>query len=368
LDDLSRALRERPDEIMLEIGAGGELLVARIRVAAAFLLLLLPLTNMMLGGSSYETLSGALGAGAAFLLSQLWLRLSKHHRRYRWLPFVSAACDVSMVSLVLCILSFNNPSAGLNSVVVWSCYPLAIIATALRNDVRVNLLAGSLAIVQFSLISIFIMQQTNGAVASIDYGTVSASNQIQRILLLVAISMFTAVIVYRMQRLVMLSGTDGLTGLPNRLYLNHRVPRLLERAKTDGATLSIAIIDLDLFKRINDDLGHTVGDKALRHVVQTLRQELNDEEPLIRIGGEEFLIVMRMPIGTAWERLEFLRKRLNDKAFLAEPHSVPRVLSFSAGIACCPQDASDISGLLKHADRRLRAAKQLGRNRVMARD
>jgi len=368
LDDLSRSLRERPDEIMLEIGAGGELLVARIRVAAISLLFLLPITNLLLGGSYYESFTGALGTTGAFLLSLLWLKLSRQHRLYRWLPFVSAACDVSMVSTVLCLLSLNNASAGLNSVVVWCCYPLAIMATALRNDVRICLLTGALAIVQFSLLSLFIMNQGDAAVASLDYGVVSASNQVQRVVVLLAVSMLTAVVVYRMQLLVQLSGTDGLTGLPNRLYLNHRVPHLLQQAKTDNATLSIAIIDMDLFKRINDDLGHIVGDRALRHVVQTLREELHDEEPLIRIGGEEFLLVMRMPIGSAWERIEFLRKRLNDKPFLAEAGSVPRVLSFSAGIACSPHDASDISGLLKHADRRLRSAKQQGRNRVIARD
>jgi two-component system, cell cycle response regulator len=368
LDDLSRGLRERPDEIMLEIGAGGELLVARIRVVASALLLLLPTTNLLLGGSIYETFSGATGAIGVFLLSLLWLRLSKNHRLYRWLPFVSAACDVSMVSMVLFLLSLQNPSAGLNSVVVWCCYPLAIMATSLRNDVRVCLLTGALAIVQFSLLSIFIMNQSHDVVMSSDYGVVSVSNQIQRIVLMVAITMLNAVIVYRMQLLVQLSGTDGLTGLPNRLYLNHRVPHLLQQAKMDEATLTIAIIDMDLFKRINDDLGHLMGDKALRHVVQTLREELNSEEPLIRIGGEEFLLVMRMPIGSAWERIEFLRKRVNANPFLSHADAAPRALSFSSGLACCPHDASDISGLLKHADRRLRAAKQRGRNCVIARD
>ncbi len=368
LDDLSRDLRGRPDEIMLEIGAGGEFLIARIRVAASALLLLLPVTNLLFGGSYYESISGAMGALGAFLLSLLWLSLSKHHRLYRWLPFVSAASDVSMVSAVLFLLSLNNPSAGLNSVVVWSCYPLAIMATSLRNDVRVCILAGALAIVQFSLLSLFIMHQTDGITSSIDYGVVTASNQVQRVVLLFAISMLTAVVVYRMQMLVQLSGTDGLTGLPNRLYLNHRVPHLLQRAKSENATLSVAIIDLDFFKRINDDMGHLVGDRALRHVVQIIRDELDDEEPLIRIGGEEFLLVMRMPIGTAWERLEFLRKRVNDNPFMRDSDSAPRMLSFSAGIASCPQDASDISSLLKHADRRLRAAKLQGRNRVIARD
>ena len=125
---------------------------------------------------------------------------------------------------------------------------------------------------------------------------------------------------------------------------------------------------MDLFKRINDDLGHIIGDRALRHAVHILREQLNAEEPLIRIGGEEFLLVMRMPIGNAWERIEFLRKHLNANPFFSHRDAVPRTMSFSAGLACCPHDASDISGLLKHADRRLRAAKQQGRNRVIARE
>lgn len=353
---------------MLEIGAGGEILIARIRIVAALLLFLLPLTNLLLGGSLYESTTGLLGVAIVFLLSLLWLRLSRHQRRYRWLPFVSAACDVTMVSIVLLLLSLNNPAAGLNSVVVWCCYPLAIMATALRNDVRVCILTGVLAITQFVLLFILIMYFTDGAVYSVDYGTATVSNQIQRAVLLIASTLITAMVVYRMQRLVLLSGTDLLTGLPNRLFLNHRVPQLLLQAKTDNASLSVAIIDLDLFKRFNEELGHVVGDKALRHAVQVIRQHLNAEEPLIRIGGEEFLLIMRLPMGAAWERVDYLRRQLNASAFHTEGRSDAYTLSFSAGIACCPNDAGEVSDLLKHADRRLRAAKLQGRNRVIARD
>jgi two-component system, cell cycle response regulator len=366
--EVARALKHPPDEMMLEIGAGGELLVAQIRVVCALLLLLLPIVNYFLTGFNYETMAGIVGACSALLFSSLWLQLTKTSPRRPWLPFISSALDMTMVSLVLLMLAMSHPSAGLNSVVVWCCYPLAILATALRNDVRVTLFAGVLAMLQFSLLAIVIMNSYDSPIFTTAYGTVSASNQVQRVVLLVAITALTAVVVFRMQRLVQLSGTDSLTGLPNRLFLNHRVPQLLARAREKSSTLSFAIIDLDLFKQVNDELGHLAGDQAIRYVVNIIRNELSKDEPFIRIGGEEFLLVMASPMGSAWERLEALRKRVEASPFLADDNKPARTLTFSAGIACNPQDANTVTSLLKLADKRLKIAKSLGRNRVIARD
>jgi diguanylate cyclase (GGDEF)-like protein len=368
LVDLKRALHEPPDEVMLEIGAGGEILLARLRLVVAIFLLLLPLINHLSGGPLYETLVAVTGIGLVLLLSQVWLSLARHRRRHRWLPFASATFDVSLVSLVLWLLALDSPAAGLNSMVAWSCYLLAIIATVLRNDTRVTLLAGSLAVLQFVALSLWFLNFSDGPVTSPVYGTVEAGTQVQRALLLVAFTVVSGVIVYRMQRLVALSGTDGLTGIPNRTWLRHRVPRLVEDARAEGHTLCLALVDLDHFKQVNTDLGHLAGDRALRHVVDALRLQLTRDEPMMRVGGEEFVIVMRLPLGAAWERLDMLRRRLQATPFVYEPGAASRTLTISAGIACCPQDATDVSGLLGRADERLRAAKQAGRNRVVARD
>jgi two-component system cell cycle response regulator len=178
----------------------------------------------------------------------------------------------------------------------------------------------------------------------------------------------TMLIVFRMQRLVQMSGTDGLTGLPNRSYLNHRVPRILGDARLLGDTVCLALIDLDFFKRINDELGHQAGDRALRHVVDVLRLELRRDEPMLRVGGEEFVVLLRQPLGAGWERMDGLRRKLESVPFTPEEGAEPRRLTMSCGIACCPDDAIDVSGLMRAADQRLRWAKQSGRNRVMARD
>jgi len=368
LEDLANSLRERPDEILLEVGAGGELLVARLRVVVSVLLMALPLLNYAWGGTITESMAGLVGAGLIVLLSQVWLGLALRRRRYRWLPMVSAAFDVSMVSLVLLLLALETPAAALNSAVVWACYPLAVFATALRHDVRVTLVAGALAVLQSGLLWLAITRASDAPLVSAMYGTVTASTQLQRMVVLLAVTLVTAMVVFRAQRLTQLSGTDGLTGLPNRSYLNTRVPQKVADARNAGQTLSLALIDLDHFRHINAELGHLAGDRALRHAVKVLRLELGREEPMIRVGGEEFVLVLRLPVGAAWERMEALRRKLEAQPFVPEEGVEPRRLTLSAGIACCPQDANDLSGLTRRADLRLRRAKANGRNRVVARD
>jgi len=367
--DIASALLSRPDEVMLEVGAGGELLVARLRVVVAAMLLLLPLVNAATGGQVNETLIGLAGAVFVNLSAQVWLALARQKRRYRWLPFASGAYDVSTTTLVLVMLAANHLPAGLNSMIVWCGYLLAIALTALRNDGRVTLLIGLLAVVQYAVLTAVVLGlATPDQLISSDYGTVSLGGQLQRLVLLVAFTLIVAVIVYRMQRLVEMSGSDGLTGLPNRTWLVHRFPRLLDSARRDGVTLCVALIDLDGFKRINDEIGHHAGDRALMHVVDLVRDGLEDGEWLARLGGEEFVLVLRKPLGTAWERVDGLRRTLFSHRFVPDQGADPVLVTFSAGVASFPHEATDLSGLLRRADLRLNSAKAAGRNRVLARD
>jgi diguanylate cyclase (GGDEF)-like protein len=368
LSDLHRSLREPPDEIMLEVGAGGEILVARLRLGISALLMLLPLINYVSGGTAYESMVGLGGVGLVLLLSQIWLTLAKQRRRYQWLPFVSAAFDITLVSFVLFVLALNSPPSGLNSMVVWCFYPITILGTALRNDGRVTLLAGGLSIAEFLALAAFFIGTSTEPLISAEYGTVEIGSLLQRALLLLVTTVTTFTIVFRMQRLVQMSGTDGLTGLPNRTYLKHLVPQILVDTQAESQSLCLGLIDLDHFKRINEELGHPVGDRALRHFVDTLRLELGRDEPLIRVGGEEFVLVLSQPLGAAWERMDALRRRLQSQTFLPGDGHEPRTLTFSAGLACSPHDALDVSGLMRTADLRLRTAKKLGRNRIVARD
>ncbi|HEY0503595.1 MAG TPA: GGDEF domain-containing protein [Lysobacter sp.] len=368
--DIYNMLLARPDEIMLEVGSGGELVVARLRAVIAALLLLLPLVNAATGGSVKETMIGLGGAVFVNLFAHVWLALARRRRQFRWLPFATSAFDVTAATLVLIVLAVNHLPSGLNSMVVWCGYLLAILLTALRSDGRITLFAGALAVLQYGLLvlAVFATATSPEQLISLDYGSVTPSNQIQRLVLIAIVTLITTIVVYRMQRLVEMSGTDGLTGLPNRTWLLHRIPRLIDAAQRDGSSLSLALIDLDNFKRVNDEAGHRAGDRAIKHVVTTLREATGPGEWLVRIGGQEFVLLMRKPIGTAWERVDAIRRQLFERAFEPERGSDPIHLTFSAGLATHPQEGADLSRLLRRADQRLQQAKREGRNRVVARD
>lgn len=370
LSGLGRSLVERPDALMQEIGAGGELLIARLRVAATVLLLLLPIINHLAGGRWFETVVGLSGAVIALAIALLWLYLAKRARRHRWLPFVTGASDITLTSLVLVLLAMSHPAAALNSQVVFAVYVLAIVLSALKNDGRASLFIGLTAALQYLTVVVGLMIANEGFASlspSPIYGSVDVPGQIQRVAVLLIATLITAVIVFRMQRLVMLSGTDTLTGLPNRSYLIHRVPQILADARRDDLTMTLALLDLDHFRRINDEFGHGVGDRALQHVVHCLRDAIGREQPLIRVGGEEFVLLMHLPLGTAWELMERLRQRLANTPFSPKRGSLPVSVTISAGLASFPHDAAELSGLMRRADLRLREAKRMGRNRLVAR-
>ena len=369
LHDVRQRLLARPDALMLELGSGGELLVAQVRAWMSLAMLSMPLANVLTGGKLSETMIGLFGVVVAIVLSQAWLALARQRGRYRWLPWATSTYDVTLTTLVLALLAADSPATGLNSMVVWAFYLISIAMTAMRNDGRLTLYTGLLALLQYAVLALAVYAaSTPDQRVSVDYGTVTISNQVQRLVLLALMTMLTATVVYRMQRLVDMSGTDGLTGLPNRTWLVHRFPSMLDATRLRGTSLSVCLIDLDYFKRINDEVGHLAGDRALRHVVDVLNEQLGEKECLARLGGEEFALLLDQPIGRAWERLESMRRSVAARAFVPEHGADPMRLTFSAGIAAWPHDGQDLSALLRRADARLRQAKREGRNRVMARD
>jgi diguanylate cyclase (GGDEF)-like protein len=370
IQEVATALLSRPDEIMREVGASGELLAARLRAVVAAALLLLPLANALTGASIRETVL-VLGATVAVnAFAQLWLALARRQRRFAWLPFVTAAFDVTATSLVLLVLAIDHLPAGLNSLIVWCGYLLAILLTALRSDGRVSLFAGALALLQYGalVLAAMVFVSSPEQLISSDYGEVTIGVQVQRLVLLVFVTAVTAMLVYRMQQLVEMSGTDGLTRLPNRTWLAHRMPRIFDAARADGGTLTLALLDLDHFSHINEEVGHRSGDRALRHFVSMVQQIAEPGEWLVRLGGEEFVLLLRKPIGTAWERVDMIRRMVAERPFEPDRNADPIQLTFSAGLASYPHEGADLSRLLLHANQRLQQAKRDGRNRVVARD
>lgn len=359
----------RADEVMLELGAGGELMVARVRAALSLLILLLPLIAAGGGHGTRTVVAGLALAVFTNLMAQVWLALARRQRRHAWLPYATGSYDVSMTTLVLVLLATREPAAALNSVVVWNFYMLAIALTALRNDGRLALYVGGLAVAQYAALAIVLMAGTGEArPASLGYGVASVAGQVERLLLLAMMTLIACAVVYRMQRLVDLSGRDGLTGLPNRAWLLQHAPRQLADSRREGRSLTLGLLDLDGFRRINADAGPRAGDRAIRGIALRLQTMLEEDESLSRIGGQEFVLLLRCPAGSAWERLDRLRRDMATESLVVDRDGHPLPLSFSAGLAAFPPDGGDVSALLGVADRRLQQAKRAGRNRVEARD
>ncbi|TKS52765.1 GGDEF domain-containing protein [Luteimonas yindakuii] len=360
-------LFSRPDALLLDTGADGELLVARVRALLSLLVLSLPLLAA-LDGDGREVAIGLAAAVVVNASAQLWLALAR--RRVRWLPLATATHDVSVTTLVLVLLARDDPAAGLNSMVVWCFYAVAIVLTALRNDVRLALYTGALAIAQYAALWWLVTALAPGDAlpASYAYGVVSLGTLGQRLVLLAIVTGITAVVVRRIQRLITVAGHDALTGLPNRAWLLQHLPQDFADARASGRSLSVALLDLDGFRRINEVAGHPAGDRALRHVAAGLSGLLHEGEHAARIGGQEFVLLLRSPIGSAWERLDGHRRLLAERPFQPGRGRDGVTLRFSAGLAAWPQDGGDASALLGVADRRLKQAKADGGDRVVARE
>lgn len=156
---------------------------------------------------------------------------------------------------------------------------------------------------------------------------------------------------------------DALTGLYNRRYLDETLDREVARARRDGSPLSLIMIDIDHFKKVNDIYGHQAGDLVLKALGRLLADKVRTEDVPCRYGGEEFLILLPgMPLETARTRAEEWRREVGEIS-VAFGSFILRITA-SFGVAAYPDHAKTPDQLTQCADRALYAAKHAGRNRV----
>ncbi|HKD14283.1 MAG TPA: diguanylate cyclase [Candidatus Angelobacter sp.] len=164
-------------------------------------------------------------------------------------------------------------------------------------------------------------------------------------------------------RMRQLAYIDGLTGIHNRRYFEMRIVEELERASRFQGRMSVIMVDIDHFKRLNDEFGHLLGDEVLRVVAGLLKQQLRKVDMVCRYGGEEFAVVVPETTGENVVTVaEKLRRQVETHPF----PGVPRPVTISCGVAEYPVHGSTRDEVVAAADSALYMAKQGGRNRVAA--
>jgi len=353
---------------VVELGREGEVLAAKMRLAAALLVSLVPLAGALVRHTDAEPWIG-LGAGAvAVLLGVIVLRLARRPAPPRGLGLFTCLLDVSLLSLVNAgFVLAGNPLAATNSRVVFSCYFVALSLTCLRLDERLCAAAGLAAMLQYGGIVLWAthgFDLASARFADSGYGTYLPGNQINRLAVLAVATAINMVTVRRLRSYWAASVRDRLTGLHNREYAENRLAEAISLARRQERTVVVALADLDHFKTINDRHGHAAGDEVLRHTADVLRRSFRASDVIARYGGEELLIVLpETEPDAARERI-----RRFHAAFAAAPDLPASAreagLTFSIGVAAFPGDGDTAADLLRRADERLYAAKQAGRNRV----
>lgn len=157
---------------------------------------------------------------------------------------------------------------------------------------------------------------------------------------------------------------DPLTGALNRKGMDEVMQREVARTRRQNAPLALALLDLDNFKQINDQLGHRTGDLALQHLATVTRETLRPQDTLVRFGGEEFVIVLPdTGMEEAVKAMERVQRELTRRYFLSDNNKL--LITFSAGVSVLGADEEPVEAI-RRADQAMYLAKRAGKNRVMA--
>jgi diguanylate cyclase (GGDEF)-like protein len=182
---------------------------------------------------------------------------------------------------------------------------------------------------------------------------------------LLAVSTFSAIFVrvisVQQRNLHAHAVTDPLTGLSNRILLSSTLEQAVQQSRRTSTPMTLATLDLDHFKSINDTLGHDAGDKVLGAIGELLRTRIRRSDKVFRLGGEEFLLLLHdTDADHARQLAEDLRHTVESRALLPD-----RRITASLGLATLQTD-EDWASWMKRADENLYRAKKAGRNRVAA--
>ncbi len=363
-----RGLLAPPEVELVHAGLRGEWLIAGVRLLIVAALLYLPL-QLYASETGSGTALITLWIGVAALAEALVVYSAVRRAWGRqWIGFFSGVLDVTLVTLALWVLVMRgDPFGAVHDIVVFPSYLLAIGATSLRYDWRVCVLTGIAAVTQYVTLATYTVWQWDlvGDLAPASAHAFAWTAQAGRIALLGMATLLATAIVVRAREQQRVSTRDRLTGLANRGFFDDSLERIGAVAERSGEPVTIAMLDVDYFKRFNDTYGHLAGDDALRTLARILIRRFRSTDLLARYGGEEFVgLFPGMAAEDAQRRLEELRAIVADAAITVDGRGRAAQVTISIGAAVWPHDTQTLNDALALADARLYRAKAEGRNRV----
>lgn len=354
------------EEHVFAFSVSGEQAVARARLALIVCLCAIPIYQSVHARAfSPELLLGFGVAGTALIVAIVFYLLALNTRFHPWLSYVTSIGDVTLVSAVLLtFLGFGDPLVAANSRVLWALYLLAIGISALRPRRGIVVLVTLIAIGEYFAIALYAdlrWRFGDPGLTAAGYGYFDWYAQISRMILMGAAGVLAAVLVKRISYISRLAGTDSLTGTFNRTYFNMRLAEEVQRAHRYRHPLTLALVDIDHFKTINDTFGHDFGDKVLILITMRLKRGLRSSDLLFRHGGDELAILMPE---TSAQNAHLILARIVETVRKTRLKNHP--LTVSVGAATWPDDARSGTALVQAADNNLYAAKDRGRGCIVS--
>ena len=305
--------------------------------------------------------------GLPVLLYVMWL-LTGAARAWRaagrWLARATVAfCATALLAVWLPQGALSRLATGMDAGFAAGCVAILVLSLVGLRRRRGDALAAIAAVLPF--LAMTLMDMADNRIL-IEYRVEAIQLAITWFLTVSAYVLNLRLGQLRRQRDEMraLADTDELTGLPNRRAGLKRLEQHMDAARADGGLLAVGFLDIDLFKRINDVHGHAVGDRVLVAVAATLTSAVRDPADVIRMGGEEFLVLLP-GIGGATARARLDAMRTGVGAAGAALGIEGLAVTASIGLASLTPDDADAASLLRRADEAMYRAKRAGRDRVV---
>lgn len=290
-------------------------------------------------------------AAGLLLLWGGWKIVAVHNLRpWTYLYLIPTFC------FLLYIIAMPNAS---QTAFVW-IYLVPILSYPLLGRTAGLLLAAPFIVLAASLY-IWRFAEVRSAAGLIDLGNAVLCG----LLLMLFVHMYESRRAAAQRELERVAETDALTAVFNRGRFQQLLIQAAQQAGRSQQAFSLVLLDVDHFKQVNDSWGHVVGDLALQHLCNVLRQRLRVTDQIGRLGGEEFgLLLLNTEIEAGATLVEDLRQQLSERPLQVNGMCIP--LSATFGVAQWPVDGTDPEALYRCADQRLYRGKAYGRNRVVS--